>query len=256
MANHSLGQLSSTPVKKNDFTVTTQDPTDVFKFTIGSTSNINLSLTDIRDADPDIKLYRDNGDGVYGSGDTQVGSSTDSDINDDAINVQGTAGTYFAVVNRFSGSSATSVSYDLHASVTPPALTTQPSNLLPKEVVVGDWIGLFQDQTLYGSVGDSNTSDTYHFHLLRTGGTVGFDTVSSITLSGLSSDADIRLIRDSNDNRIVDPGEEISRSEASGTVNDVIQNINQGGSYFLQVYQYSGNTNYTLNFDYTYVPPV
>jgi hypothetical protein len=114
---------------------------------------------------------------------------------------------------------------------------------------------LFEDKTFHGSLSDSNTTDVYSFHLLRSDPFgVGSDT-AAFTLSGLSDDADIRLINDFNNNRIVDAGEEITRSQLSGVQDESILNVG-AGNYSLQVYQFSGSTNYTVNFDYTYVPPV
>jgi hypothetical protein len=259
MSTVNLGTLTSTPKSYNDLTVTTADPTDVYKFTITGTSNINLSLNEISfNDDADLYLYRDsNGNGSLDRvTDTLVSSSRKSSNPDDAINVRANAGTYFAVVERFAPGSSGDVTYDLDLSATPPAPTFSPSNLLPQEVRVGDdsFSSLNQDKTFDGSVGDSNTADTYFFYLARPSGfPFGSDT-ASITLSGLSSDADIRLINDADSDRIVDAGEVVRSSTNGGTANEFIANIG-AGNYYLQVYQYSGSTNYTVNFDYTYVPP-
>ncbi|NMF63030.1 peptidase [Brasilonema octagenarum UFV-E1] len=252
--NINLGTLSETPTPVEHHSVNSSEPYDTYRFRLDSPGNINLSLTGTS-ADADVVLYRDvNNNGVIDDGvDTWIQNSTFgyNEAHDEAINVVAEAGNYIAKVYSFNDNST---DYDLRLSTTR-SYSTTPSNLLSKEFTAGDWTGIFQDQTFNGSLGDSNTSDLYYFHLLRIGGSVGSDTISSITLSGLSNDADIRLIRDSNNNRIVDAGEEIDKSQNLGTANDTIFNINQGGSYYLQVYQYSGSTDYTLNFDYTYVPP-
>ena len=117
--------------------------------------------------------------------------------------------------------------------------TSRVSNLLPDEIQVGN---LFQDTNFSGSVGNSNTTDTYSFSI------DSFEGVS-ITLSGLSSDADIRLIQDLNNNQIVDAGEVIDSSTFGGITSEVIS-LDVAGDYFLQVYQYSGETSYQLGFDH------
>ncbi|MCC5624278.1 PPC domain-containing protein [Nostoc sp. CHAB 5715] len=229
-----IGVLSATPVTRNDYNLNEFDSTDVFEFRINSTSNINLSLTDISAGDDaDLRLYRDNGNGLFDTGDQLVASSARGSNADDSLNRRADAGTYFAEVRRFSTSG--DVSYDLALSA-----TSGFSNLLPREFELGD---LSADVTRSGTISDTNTTDTYQFSL-------GILERVNITLSGLQSDADIRLIEDKNNNRIVDAGEEIASSTKGGTTSDVISNPGLG-NYFLQVNQYSGQTDYTLTFDYS-----
>ncbi|MFN6558426.1 MAG: PPC domain-containing protein [Nostoc sp. ChiSLP01] len=244
MTNFNLGTLSSTP---SHFSFETPSPSDVYKFQINSTRNVNLSLNDISAGDDsDLRLFRDvNGNGVLDASDRAnglVASSRNASNFDDSINVRANAGTYFAEVSRFSGSG--SVTYDLDWSATTPNSTSDFSNLLPKEFELGNLSG---DVTRIGSISDKNTADVYHFSL------GSFEGVN-ITLNGLSNDADIRLIRDFNRNGRVEAGEEIARSINSGITSDVISNINNAGDYFLQVNQFQGSTNYTLAFDHFTTP--
>lgn len=239
MALIEIGPLptNGTPVNRYN-SLTPADPTDVFGINLTSTGNINLALTNISSGDDaDLRLYRDsNNNGSLDSSDELVpgGSSVRASNADDSINVADLpAGTYFAEVSRY-GSSSGSVSYRLSAS------TADPSNLLPIETQIGD-ISPTQDLTFTDQVGNTDTSDIYAFSL-------GFFEATNITLTGLSSDADIRVIQDRNQNRIVDSGDEIVRSARGGTLSDDIT-LTNAGDYFLQVYQYSGDTFYTLNFD-------
>jgi hypothetical protein len=256
MSTSNLGTLTSTPRSYNDLTVTTSDPTDVYKFNITSTSSINLSLNEISwNDDADLYLYRDsNGNGSFDDGiDQEVTRSWRSNFSngapyDDMINTRANAGTYFAVVRHYASDSPDGATYDLDLSATPtqPSLSSPPPNLLPYEVFVGH-AGNLQDsdQTFNGSVGDSNTADLYYF-------TLGpGDHLNGIRLSGLSADADIRLIRDSNNNRIVDADEVIGSSTNGGNTEEWISGtqLQIGPTYLLQVYQYSSNTNYQLTFD-------
>ncbi|MDF5709635.1 MAG: PPC domain-containing protein [Nostoc sp. S4] len=240
MTNFNLGTLSST---SHHFAFETLSPSDVYQFQISSTRNVNLSLNDISPGDDsDLRLFRDvNGNGVLDASDRANGliaSSLNVSNFDDSINVRANAGTYFAEVSRFSGSGT--VTYDLDWSATTPNSTSGFSNLLPKEFELGN---LSVDATRTGSISDKNTADVYHFSL------GSFEGVN-ITLSGLSNDADIRVIRDFNRNGRVEAGEEIARSIKGGITSDIISNINDAGDYFLQVNQFQGSTNYTLNFDH------
>ncbi|MEH2282058.1 MAG: PPC domain-containing protein [Nostoc sp.] len=251
MALFNLGTLGSTPVVKNNFSLSTSDTTDVFQFRITSGKNINLSLTDISAGDDaDIRLFRDaNNNGVLDSFDRNVGLvSTRGSNQDDAINFKTSSGTFFAEVSRFAPGSSGSVSYDLALSATEPSgtfpISASSSNLLPKEFVLGN---LSADVTRTGNVNNQNTTDVYNFSL----GT--FEGVN-INLNGLSTDADIRLIRDFNNNRIVDTGEVIASSNNGGITSELISNINLSGDYFLQVTEFTGNTNYNVTFDHFTTP--
>ncbi|NEO43589.1 MAG: hypothetical protein F6K55_05405 [Moorea sp. SIO4A3] len=42
----------------------------------------------------------------------------------------------------------------------------------------------------------------------------------------------------------------IRTSTRGGSLSESISDINLSGDYFVQVYQYSGDTSYTLNLDY------
>lgn len=209
--------------------------TDVFEFDLYSTSDINVAI-DPYNGDADIALYFDsNYNGYLDSYDTYVAGSAAGGTTDDSINVadQG-AGTYFAQVYYYDSADGY-VNYNLDVSAT---ADYTPSNLLPVEYDAGY---LYSDQTYYESVGNYDTSDTYYFSLDVYQGV-------DIYLDGLSSDADIRLIYDSNANGVVDDTDEVTRSAAGGTTSEYI-NEEFSGSYFLQVYQYTGDTSYTVTFD-------
>ncbi|MEH2110235.1 PPC domain-containing protein [Nostoc sp.] len=247
MALFNLGTLGSTPILQSDFHLNPSDLTDVFQFKITSGKNINLSLTDISAGDnADIRLFRDsNNNGVLDNFDRKVGLVSNQGSNhDDAINFKTSPGTFFAEVSPVSLASSGDLSYDLALSATAPSgtfpLSDSFSNLLPKEFVLGNLSG---DVTRTGNVNNQNTTDVYNFSLGN------FEGVN-IKLNGLSTDADMRLIRDFNNNRIVDAGEEIARSTNGGITSELISNITAAGNYFLQVTEFSGATNYNLTLDH------
>lgn len=108
------------------------------------------------------------------------------------------------------------------------------------EAVLGH---LSSDVLRSGSLSSTDTVDSYGFSLSTFAGV-------NISLSGLSADADIRLIQDRNNNGIVDSGEIVGSSTGGGSSSELIAGVDQSGDYILQVYQFGSNsTNYMLNLD-------
>ncbi|WOD40809.1 pre-peptidase C-terminal domain-containing protein [Nodosilinea sp. E11] len=232
-----IGNLSGTRTY-TDFVGNT-DPNDYYRFSLSSLSNFNASLTGLS-ANADIRLIQDvNNNGIVDSGDVLTSSTRGGNAND-ALNVARLGpGNYFVNVSQFSGNT----NYTLRLSTTPPSPSTTPSNLLPVEVNLGALSSATSTRT--GAIGDLNTSDIYAF-------TVGANSNLNAVLTGVGpyADVDIRLLRDLNGNGIVDAGEEIARSQRGGSANEAINlGALSAGAYFMQVYQYSGNSNYTLSLD-------
>ncbi len=216
-----LGSLSST-ISRSGF-VGSSDTQDYFRFSLSSTRNVNLSLTGLA-ADANLYLYRAVGDSLSL---VTGGSSARSGNADEAINLANVgAGDYYIRVSQYSGDTH----YTLRLS------THDPSNLLPIETNVGILNGT---RNFSDSVGSTDTSDIYSFSL---------SSIRNVTLAltGMSSDADLRLARDYNLNGIIDPGEIIASSTHSNSWNEALNRNLEAGNYFVQVYQYSGNTNYQL----------
>ena len=247
-ATYDVGVVGTRPVSRNNYSVTPSDSTDVFEFDILGTRNINLNLHDISAGDnANLRLFRDsNRNGVFDASDAQVASSLRTGNRDDVINYRATRGTYFAQVERVVPGSLGSATYDLDISATSVVgpSSSRASNLLGEEVRLGNLSG---DRLLNGRVSTSDTTDTYSFSL-------GLFEGVNVRLNGLFNDADVRVIRDRNNNGIVDNGEVIGSSTRGGRGSELISNINQSGDYFVQVYQYSGNTPYRLTMDHYTTP--
>jgi hypothetical protein len=105
-----------------------------------------------------------------------------------------------------------------------------------------DSIGFFDFSTF-----STDTLDFRRFSLTNPGSL-------NVRLDGLSADADLQVIRDINNNGVVDSGEVLGSSTFGGTTPDVVNlsSLPAGNNYFARVNQFSGATNYnlTLTADY------
>ncbi|MBD2157421.1 pre-peptidase C-terminal domain-containing protein [Leptolyngbya sp. FACHB-16] len=224
--------LSATPFTTNG-SLSAVDAVETYRFTLDSNANFNAVLTGLAVGnDFDLRLIRDtNSNGIVDSGEQIVVANQSNNV-DDVINVRSlAAGDYFLQVSQFEGGGT----YSLNLSNTG---SFGPSNLLPTEVTVGT---VTSTTTRTGSLGVNNASDTFRFN-------ISTDRSVSLSLSGLSADADLRLIQDVNNNGIVDAGEELQRSEGTGTGDENITRSLAAGNYIAQAYFYAqtGSTSYNL----------
>jgi|GEM_PF-1858257 len=84
-----------------------------------------------------------------------------------------------------------------------------------------------------GTVNDEDRIDFYQFQ-------VGEESEVTVTLTGLTADANLALINDLNENGQVDDGEAIAFSALEGTADEEIFTVLQEGSYFIRVRQQDG----------------
>ncbi len=215
--------LSTTPTTVTDL-IDSNDPLDFYRVDV-SNGRLNLAVTGLN-ADLDVSLVRDlNNNGSIDSSE-ELARSERGGFNDEALNLAALAnGTYFIRVYQYNGDS----NYTLKVS------NSAPSNLLLSELDEST-----PDLLLTNAVGNGNTSDVYRFTLNRS------ETFNA-AIGNLSADADMRLIQDLNSNGVVDSGEEIVRSELASTQRDFLAQTLDAGTYFLQVYQYQGETSYELS---------
>lgn len=78
-------------------------------------------------------------------------------------------------------------------------------------------------------MGSTDTTDVYHFSVVDTG--IDF----SLSLTGLTADADVRLIQDTNSNGIVDidSSEVVDSSTFGSTTKEISAFLNPGNNYFV-----------------------
>ncbi|AFY42497.1 pre-peptidase C-terminal domain-containing protein [Nostoc sp. PCC 7107] len=214
-----IGTLSSTQTF-NDFVGTT-DTNDYYRFTLGTASNFRLNLSGLSD-DADVVLLNSSG--------ATIQSSALSGTTSESINSHLAAGNYYVRVYPY-GSANTSYSLSLTASA-------DAGNSLTLARNIGT---LSSTQTFNDFVGSTDTNDYYRF-------TLGTASNFSLNLSGLSDDADVVLLNSS--------GATIQSSALAGTASENISRQLTAGNYYVRVYPYSGNTNYTLALSATAIPTI
>lgn len=225
-----IGQLIGT----RSFTgfISNNNNQDVRSFQLANTQNVNFSLTNLV-ADADLQIIRDaNNNGFIDVGEQVVAQSIRGSSADESITRILQAGNYLIDVSQYSGNT----SYTLRVS------DADPSNLLVNEFSLGTLNGA---RAFDGAVGNSDTADIYQFNLNQTSDL-------NVSLAGLSQDADIRIIRDSNNNGIVDTGEVVAISQRSFNFDEAISLESlAAGNYFAEVYQFDGDTHYRFDISAT-----
>lgn len=225
-----LGVLSGTQSIQDNQGVSSLQQASIYRFTLNGQSNVNLALTGLT-GDADLVLIDASGNFVGTS--LLFGYTQDESIS--LANLA--AGEYYAFVSQFSGD--TTFKLNLSAERTG-LFIDNVNNLLSNEFELNNvWGSLTQT----GTISNTNASDTYHFD------NPFISSNYRLSLGGLSSDVDIRVVRDANSNGIVDLGDTISASLRTGSANEEInlQGLGTGG-YFIQVYQGSpsSTTAYSL----------
>ena len=99
------------------------------------------------------------------------------------------------------------------------------------------------------SVGARDTNDYFRF-------TLSANSRVSLSLTGLTKDANLQLIRDANNNRRVDGADVLATSAKRGVTSESIsERTLAAGTYFARVYFVGGDTYYTLAVTARTVPP-
>lgn len=101
-------------------------------------------------------------------------------------------------------------------------------------------LGTLTTTTITGFVGAADLNDYYAF-------AVSARSTFSLSLTGLSADADVELLQDRYGDKTRHPADLLALSQNWGSANESITATLPAGTYYVHVYRYSGNTNYTLN---------
>ncbi len=111
-------------------------------------------------------------------------------------------------------------------------MTAAPQDYAGNTLTTAYNIGaLTGSRTFSDFVGTNDTNDYYRF-------TLNSRSNFSLSLSGMSADADVHILNAS--------GSVIASSTAASANNESISKTLDAGNYYVRVYQYSGDTNYTL----------
>ncbi|MCU0518475.1 MAG: PPC domain-containing protein, partial [Oscillatoria sp. Prado101] len=163
---------------------------DIYQFSISATSDFNLTLSGLS-ADADVSLIQDfNGNGEIDF-DEYIDSSTTAGNSDETISRVLQPGTYFVAVAQYEGDT----NYNLSLSASP--LANVPQDLAGQTPNAARDIGtLSATQSFTDFVGNADFDDLYRFST---------STVSSVSLSlnGLSADADLFLVEDLNSDGVI-----------------------------------------------------
>ncbi len=105
-------------------------------------------------------------------------------------------------------------------------------------------LGSIQNRSFGGFVGDAEPFDFYRFSIDRLSNFV-------LNMDNLSTDADVYLYQDANNNGEIEVDELIGSSENAGTEAEKLDILLNPGNYFVSVEQFEGDTNYRLNLQAT-----
>ena len=202
------------------------DPNDYYRVHLSHGGTLTASLTGLT-ADADLQIIRDaDGDGVVDPGEILRTSSAGGTAAE-SISVSLAAGVYFVRVYRRSG--------DTHYTL---RLT---DDLAGDTIGTARNVGILSGTAFFDDfVGAADTDDYYRVALSAT-------RTLNLSLTGLTADADLQLIRDADGDLRVDPGEVIRSSTLPGSASESITVSLAAGVYFVRVDQYSGDTHYDLN---------
>ena len=210
-----VGTLTATQSFSN--WVGSLDTNDYYSFNVGTQSNLTLSLTGLS-ANADVQLLNSSG--------TVITTSAATGSTSESITSLLSAGTYYARVYQFSGDTT----YGLSLTALP---VDNAGNTLATARAVGT---LTATQSFSDWVGSVDLDDYYSFN-------VGTQSNLTLSLTGLSANADVQLLNSS--------GTVITTSAAGGSSSESITRQLSAGTYYARVYRYSGDTNYSLSLNAT-----
>lgn len=209
------------------------DLQDFYRFSLSKASNLNLSLTGLS-ADADVRVMQDKNNNRIVDGGEMLGSSELSGSSSESMLLDPlAAGTYYVQV--YQGSSGNNTNYKLSFKA-----TVVTDNSLSTAYNIKTLSG---SRSFSGYVGNADTQDFYRFSL---------SAVSDfkLSLAGLSADADVMLIRDSNSNGEIDYGENLKTLAISNSSSASMSYFGlAAGTYHVKVSQGTSgnNTNYNLS---------
>jgi hypothetical protein len=206
--------------------VSDADTSDIYGFNLANPNHLSISLTNFV-GDADVRIARDvNSNGLIETPEMISYSARRRAGLDESITLNNlAAGSYLVQVSQHAGVS----NYTMRLS------TGYPTDLLPMEYTLGNLSGTATfDQYIGSGTYYQNAADNIQFTLTS-------PRTVNLTLAGITSDIDLRLVRDINGNGIVDGSDEITRSSAGSDGAEWISRSLPAGTYVAQVYRYANN---------------
>jgi Calpain family cysteine protease/Bacterial pre-peptidase C-terminal domain len=214
------------------------DTQDFYRFTLSGRSQLAASVSGLTN-NADLQLIRDvNSNGIIDSGDV-LSTSGNAGTTNEVLNTYLNAGTYFLRVYQRSGDT----NYTLGATA-----TLLPNDLAGNTLPTARSIALTNTpQTWNDFVNGGDTQDFYRF-------SIGARSAVKLDVARLTNNADLQLIRDTNNNGVIDSGETIATSGQASITNESILSYLDAGTYFARIYQRTGDTAYSLQASSTVLP--
>ena len=227
-----VGVLSSTQ-NFSDFAGAV-DRVDLYRFSVDRISRFNASLTGLT-ADLDLALVRDlNANGILDMGE-EIIFSDNLGSEDEAINVIIAPGEYFVEAISFLGASE----YNLSFSAAPGGAI--PPDGAGNDLATATTLDLLTGipTTVRDPIGAFDPNDFYRF-------TVTAPANVSLLLDSFTADTDLQLIRDFNNNGLVEEDDILVFSDELGLEPERIEIMLDPGEYFANVIPFAGDTQYSL----------
>ncbi|MBS1742211.1 MAG: fibronectin type III domain-containing protein [Bacteroidetes bacterium] len=209
----------------NSAAISSTTDIDYYKITTTATSNIVYNL--VGPSGVDFDLY------IYNSAGTQIGSGAGSTATETVSLTSQAAGTYYIKVIGYNGANSATC-YTIKATAT--AITgCQSSYDNSTNGTTSGAATIPFNTNVTGLISPSADVDNYKF-VITTGGTI------TVTLSTLPADFDLKLLNSA--------GTQVGISQNGSTTSETISYTAAAGTYYAQVYGYSGanssTTCYTL----------
>ncbi len=209
-----IGTLKGTQTF-SDFVGST-DPNDYYRLDLSAPSSLNIILNGLI-ADANLQLFNSSG--------TLIGSSANLGTLAESINHSNwTPGTYYVRVYQSSGDT----NYNLNLTA------DSAGNTLSAARSIGS---LNTAQTFSDFVGSSDPNDYYQLNLSVPGSL-------NVALNGMSADANLQLFN--SNGALIGSSSQVGNLPESISISGLA-----AGTYYVRVYQSSGDTNYTLNLSST-----
>jgi Bacterial pre-peptidase C-terminal domain len=232
-----FGFLSRNRSFSNQF-LGANDPNDYYRFALGKTTNLNISLTGLNAKAKLELIYDANGNGKYDTGERLYESFDSQNGNVSIIPTLG-AGTYF--IRAYPLSDKDNINYNLEISASPAPVTTlkDPGNNYSSAADIGTVNETNRSFTDF--VGTVDRSDFYRFNLTQTSD-------FNLSFTGLSDFIYAEVLYDLNGNGDFDSDEKLYDTYGSRFSNGSIKATLGTGNYFIRVhtFNFSDNSNYTI----------